>query len=262
MKVYLVDGTYELFRAYFGAPKERDDAGREIGATRALGRSLGAMRKDPEATHVACAFDYVIESFRNQLYPGYKTGDGIDPDLYGQFRGAEDAARALGMVVWPMVEFEADDALASAAARFAADPRVDEVRICSPDKDLAQCVGPKVRLWDRRAGTGLDEAGVVAKFGVPPAAIPDYLALVGDSADGYPGIPRWGAKSAAALLSVYGKIEAIPDDHRTWSVQVRGAQALAESLSTRREEAALFRTLAVLRTDVPLTESLDDLRWS
>jgi 5'-3' exonuclease len=262
MKVYLVDGTYELFRAFFGAPKERDASGKEIGATKAISRSLAAMKKDPEATHVAVAFDYVIESFRNQLYAGYKTGEGIDPDLYGQFRGAEDAARALGMVVWPMTEFEADDALATGALRFAADPRVDEVRICSPDKDLAQCVGPKVRLWDRRAGTGLDEAGVVAKFGVPPAVIPDYLALVGDSADGYPGIPKWGAKSAAALLSVYGSIAAIPDDPKRWSIKVRGADALAASLAARREEAALFRTLATLRTDVPLTETLDDLHWS
>jgi 5'-3' exonuclease len=263
MKLHVIDGTYELFRAFFGAPKERDEKGREVGAIRSLARSLKAMRQDPTVTYVGVAFDHVIESFRNDLYPGYKTGDGIDPELLAQFPWAEEVTRELGMTVWPMVEFEADDALATAAARFAEDPRVDEVRICSPDKDLAQCVrDPKVKLWDRRAGTGLDEAGVNAKFGVPPALIPDYLALVGDSADGYPGIAKWGPKSAATLLSRYGSIEAIPDDPKRWDVKVRGAEALAESLVPRRDEALLYRKLATLRTDVPLTQSLDDLVWS
>jgi len=210
---------------------------------------------------VACAFDHVIESFRNELYPGYKTAEGVAPELLGQFPLAERAAAALGLVVWPMVEFEADDALATAAARWADADGVEQVVIATPDKDLAQCVrGTHVVCWDRRRGKQLDAAGVLLKFGVPPASIPDWLALVGDSADGYPGIPRWGAKCAAALLAHYGTIERIPDDAGRWEVQVRGATAAAESLCARREEALLYRRLATLRTDVPLPEELDDLR--
>jgi 5'-3' exonuclease len=215
-----------------------------------------------DVTHVAVAFDHVIESFRNDLYPGYKTGDGIDPALYSQFSLAEDACRALGIVTWPMVEFECDDALATAAARFAAAPVVDRVVVCSPDKDLAQCVqGDRVVCFDRMRRKCLDERGVIEKFGVAPRSIPDWLALVGDSADGYPGIPRWGAKSAAAVLGVYEKLEAIPPEASAWRAAVRGAPALAASLTTHRTEAFLFRQLATLRVDAPLAESLDDLLW-
>ena len=262
MRIHLVDGTYELFRAYYGAPPARSPDGREVGATRGLLRSLAAMVRQKGATHVGVAFDHVIESFRNELYPGYKTGDGLDPALLGQFELAERAAAALGFAVWPMVEFEADDALASAAARFARDPAVEQVVIASPDKDLAQCVrAVRVVCLDRLRKKTLDEAGVIAKFGVPPASIPDWLALVGDSADGYPGLPRWGAKSAAAVLARWQHVDRIPDQARDWDVAVRGAEALAASLREGREEAGLFRTLATLRTDVPLGESIDDLRW-
>ncbi len=263
MRLHLVDGTYELFRCFFGAPPATTDEGREVGATRALLRSLLAMLREPDTTHVAIAFDHVIESFRNQLYEGYKTGEGIDPNLLTQFGLAEEAARALGLVVWPMVEFEADDALASAAARFADDARVEQVLLCSPDKDLGQCVrGDRVVLFDRRRQELYDEPRIREKFGVGPGSIPDLLALVGDEADGIPGIPRWGMKSAAAVLSAYGTIAAIPDDEKAWSVKVRGAATLAESLRARREQAHLYRTLAVLRTDVPLAErSLDELEW-
>ena len=262
MNVHLVDGTFELFRAYYGSPPGTDAAGKEIGATRGLARSLLSLLGERDVTHVAIAFDHVIESFRNELYPGYKTGDGIDPALYAQFGPAEDACRALGIVVWPMVEFECDDALATAAARFAADASVERVIVCSPDKDLAQCVqGERVVCFDRMRRKPLDERGVVEKFGVYPKSIPDWLALVGDSADGYPGIPRWGAKSAAAVLGAYERLEAIPADAATWQVPVRGAAALAATFSAHRTEAFLFRQLATLRADVPLTESLDDLRW-
>lgn len=262
MKVHLIDGTFELFRAHYGAPSARSPDGREVGATRGLLRSLAALLREPDCTHVAVAFDRVIESFRNELFTGYKTGDGIDPDLLAQFPLAERAAAALGVVVWPMVEFEADDALATAAARWADAPDVDTVLICSPDKDLAQCVrGDRVVTFDRIRRRLVDEAAVVAKFGVGPASIPDWLALVGDKADGIPGIPRWGAKSAAAVLARYRHIDAIPDDPAAWDVQVRGAGALAASLRAHRDEAALYRTLATLRTDVPLSESLADLRW-
>ena len=214
------------------------------------------------ATHVAVATDHVIESFRNQLWPGYKTGDGIDPDLFSQFQLLEDALTALGVVTWPMVEFEADDALAAAAAIAAADPRVERVHICTPDKDLAQCVrGTRVVQVNRRSRTTLDETGVTAKFGVPPASIPDYLALVGDAADGYPGLQGWGAKSTAAVLSRFGRIEAIPDDWRTWNANVTSAASLGRVLQRDREQALLFRTLATLRTDVPLFTDVEDLRW-
>jgi len=262
MKVHLIDGTFELFRAYYGSPSSETDDGFEVGAVRGLLRSLLALLGERGVTHVGVAFDHVIESFRNDLYRGYKTGAGIDPKLYAQFGPAEDACRALGVVTWPMIEFECDDALATAAARFAAEPGVEQVVICSPDKDLAQCVrGTRVVCLDRIRRKTLDEDGVREKFGVSPASIPDWLALVGDSADGFPGVPRWGAKSASSVLGAYEHIERIPDDSGAWSVAVRGAQSLAASLREHRDEAFLFRRLATLRLDVPLAESLDDLRW-
>ncbi|HEY0469159.1 MAG TPA: 5'-3' exonuclease H3TH domain-containing protein [Polyangiaceae bacterium] len=262
MNVHLIDGTYELFRAFYAVPSAKNAAGVEVGAVRGLARSMLSLLREPGASHVAVAFDHVIESFRNQLFEGYKTGEGIDPDLWGQFELAERVCAALGIVVWPMVEFEADDALATAALRFARLPEVEQVLIASPDKDLAQCVvGTRVVCLDRMRKKLLDEAGVQAKFGVSPAQIPDYLALVGDSADGIPGVPRWGAKSAAAVLSEYGTIDAIPDSAAAWRVSVRGAAALAESLSALRAEALLYKRLATLRVDVPLTEDLADLRY-
>ena len=262
MQVHLVDGTYELFRAYYGAPEAKSPEGVEVGATLALGRSLMAMLRNEGATHVAVAFDHTVESFRNELFDGYKTGEGIEPELWEQFGPAEEIACALGFVVWPMVEFEADDALAAGAVRYGADDRVKRVLICTPDKDLAQSVrGERIVCLDRRRRQIRDENGVHEKFGVWPASIPDWLALVGDTVDGIPGIPRWGAKSAAKLLDAYDHIESIPDDPSKWKIQVRGAAGLAENLAPRREEAALYRTLATLRTDVPLQESLDDLEW-
>jgi 5'-3' exonuclease len=262
VQVHLVDGTYELFRSFYGAPAARLPDGREVGAVRGLMASLAALLREPAVSHVACAFDTVIESFRNDLFPGYKTSAGIDPDLRAQFPLAERAVQALGIVVWPMREFEADDALATGAVRCAADPRVERVFLCTPDKDLAQMVaGERIVGFDRRRRAVLDEPGVVQKFGVPPSSIPDLLALVGDDADGIPGIPRWGAKSAAAVLAHYRHLEAIPDEAAQWQVEVRGAAALAESLAARRQEAALYRQLATLRIDVPLAEGLDDLRW-
>ncbi|MCA9556053.1 MAG: flap endonuclease [Myxococcales bacterium] len=262
MQVHLVDGTYELFRAFFGAPPTQTAAGLEVGAARSLARTLLALVKKEGATHVAVAFDHVIESFRNELFAGYKTGDGIEPTLWAQFPLAEQVTHALGFVTWPMVEFEADDALAAAAHRFADDPEVTQVRICTPDKDLAQCVrGDRVVTVDRRRGTELDAAGVEAKFGVRPGSIPDWLALVGDSADGIPGIPRWGAKSAAAVLMAYPRLEDIPARPDQWTVKVRGALNLSAELEARREDALLYRRLATLRTDVPLKETLQDLEW-
>jgi 5'-3' exonuclease len=262
MNVHLVDGTYELFRSYFGAPPKTAPDGREVGATVGLMRSLVALVTTPGATHIGCAFDHVIESFRNDLYPGYKTGEGIDPDLFSQFHLAEEAVAALGIVVWPMLEFEADDAIAAAAARFREEKGVERVVICSPDKDLAQCVsGKKVVCWDRRRDIVLDAEGVRGKFGVLPGSIPDYLALVGDSADGYPGIPGWGAKSAAQVLARFEHIESIPDDPEEWGLGKGRTASLAESLRTHREDAFLFRKLATLREDVPLREKLDDLEW-
>jgi 5'-3' exonuclease len=262
VNVHLVDGTYELFRAHFGAPPATAPDGREVGATRGLVRSLRALLKEEGVTHVAVAFDQVIESFRNRLFPGYKTAEGVPPELLAQFPLAEQAARALGLVVWPMVEFEADDALASGAARFAGAPGVERVFLCTPDKDLAQCVrGREVVGLDRMRRKVLDEAGVREKFGVSPGSIPDWLALVGDSADGIPGLDRWGEKSAAAVLARWGRLEAIPDDAAAWEVPVRGAARLAESLRAGRTEALLYRTLATVRTDVPLEEELEALRW-
>ncbi len=260
MRVHLVDGTYELFRAWFGAPSARAPSGVEVGAARALARQLLKHVRDESITHVGVAFDHVIESFRNQLFDGYKTGAGLDPELLAQFELAEDVTRALGLVTWPMVEFEADDALASAAARCAGDARVEQVRILTPDKDLAQCVIGRrvVTVWKERL---LDEDGVRARFGVAPASIPDFLALVGDDADGIPGLPGFGERSAAALLGAYGHIEKIPDDPADWNVRVRGAARLAETLAGRRADALLYRTLATLRTDVPLEEDLNALEW-
>ncbi|MGF1509890.1 MAG: 5'-3' exonuclease H3TH domain-containing protein [Myxococcota bacterium] len=262
MKIFLVDGTFELFRAYHGAPPAQSPRGEPVGAVRGLARSLMAMVREEGATHAAIAFDSVIESFRNELFPGYKRGDNLDRDLLSQFPLAEQMAEALGFVVWPMVEFEADDALASGAVRYARDPDVEQVLICSPDKDLTQVVdGKKIMTVDRRRRQMLDREGVVAKFGVLPSSMPDYLALVGDSADGIPGIPRWGAKGASAVLAAYEHIEAIPGDASLWTVKVRGAQGLSQALEAERENALLYRTLATLRLDVPLTSSARDLEW-
>jgi 5'-3' exonuclease len=260
LDVHLVDGTYELFRHFYALPPARDAQGREIAATRGVVASVRGMLREG-ATHVAVATDHVIESFRNPLWAGYKTGDGIDPDLFAQFPLLEDALREAGIVVWPMVEFEADDALAAGAALAATDPRVERVYICTPDKDLAQSVrGTRVVQLLRRTRQVVDEAGVIAKFGVPPASIPDYLALVGDAADGYPGLPGWGAKSTAAVLARFGHIDAIPADSHDWHVNVGGAARLAKTLGEQRELALLFRTLATLRTDIPLFADVDELR--
>lgn len=265
MKLHLVDGTYELFRNYYGAPPKKAPDGREVGAALGLLRSLVAMLGQDGVTHVAYSFDHVIESFRNDLYAGYKTGEGIDPDLWNQFQLAEDVVAALGVTVWSMVEFEADDALAAAAARWKDDPAVEQILICSPDKDLTQMVtGSRIVSWDRRRDIILDEAGVLGKFGVRPPSIPDYLALVGDAADGYPGIPGWGAKSSAGVLAKFGHLEDIPVDVRAWGIKGMGpgrAANLSLSLESHREEALLYRRLATLRTDVPLTETLADLEW-
>ncbi len=262
MKVHLVDGTFELFRSFYGAPSARTSDGREVAATRTLLRSLWGLLHEPGVTHVAVAFDHVIESFRNDLFAGYKTSDGIDPALWAQFPLAERASAALGLTTWSMVEFEADDALATAAARFAADPEVAEIAILSPDKDLTQCVvGQRIVCVDRIRRNRIDEPRVKEKFGVGPASIPDFLALVGDTADGIPGLPRWGEKSAATVLAHYGHLEAIPDHAFQWKVSVRGAVALADSLREHRAEALLYRTLATLRRDVPLPETLADLAW-
>jgi 5'-3' exonuclease len=262
MKIHLVDGTYELFRSYFGAPPKKAPDGREVGATLGLLNSLLALLTKPGVTHVACAFDHVVESFRNDLFPGYKTSQGVAQDLLAQFALAEQAVAALGVVVWPMVEFEADDALASAARRFGSEDGVDQVVICSPDKDLAQLVsGKEVVCWNRRRDIVYDEAAVLAKFGVRPVSIPDWLALVGDSADGYPGLSGWGAKSASAVLSQYEHIESIPDDPTQWGLDVGRALRLAERLRAQQEEALLYRRLATLRLDVPIQERLADLKW-
>jgi 5'-3' exonuclease len=252
LEVHLVDGTYELFRHYFALPSERDKDGREVAAVRGVVASvLGMVRGG--ATHVAVATDHVIESFRNKLWPGYKTGEGVEPDLLAQFPLLEDALSAAGVVVWPMVEFEADDALAAGAAAAARDARVERVIICTPDKDLAQCVsGTRIVQLNRRTRVTVDEAGVIKKFGVPPASIPDYLALVGDAADGFPGLPGWGAKSSAAVLAKYGHIESIPADWQEWHVN-------AATLVRERDRALLFRTLATLRTDIALFDDVDQL---
>jgi len=265
MNLHLVDGTYELFRNYYGAPPKRAPDGREVGAALSLLRSLVALLSQPGVTHVAYSFDHVIESFRNELYAGYKTGEGIEPELWNQFQLVEDLVAAAGVTVWSMIEFEADDALAAGSARWKDEPGVEQILICSPDKDLAQMVtANKIVTWDRRRDIILDEDGVFGKFGVTPPSIPDYLALVGDSADGYPGIPGWGAKSAAGVLSKFEHLENIPEDVRTWQIKGMGpgrAANLSISLEQRREEVLLYRLLATLRTDVPLAETLDDLEW-
>jgi 5'-3' exonuclease len=259
-KVHLVDATYELFRAWFAVPPAKGRDGREVGATRGVLSTLLRLCQEEGATHVACATDHVIRSFRNELYAGYKTELGVPEDLLAQFPLVEEGMAALGLVVWPMVEFEADDALAAGAARFAAE--AEQVVIATPDKDLAQCVRARhVVMLDRRRKTLLDEDGVRAKFGVSPSSIPDWLALVGDSADGYPGLPGWGERSAAAVLSRYGTIESVPPRASAWNVAVRGADRLAATLAERRDEALLYKRLATLREDVPLRESLEDLEW-
>ena len=261
MNVHLVDGTYELFRHYFALPHAQDAAGREVAAVRGVVTSVLGMITDG-ATHVAVATDHVIESFRNRLWAGYKTGDGVEPDLMSQFPLLEEALAAAGIVVWPMIEFEADDALAAGAAAAARDARVDRVIICTPDKDLAQCVsGTRIVQLNRRTRTIRDEAGVIEKFGVPPASIPDYLALVGDAADGYPGLPGWGAKSSAAVLARYGHLESIPDDWREWNVNASSPARLSRTLRDERDRAFLFRTLATLRIDIDLFANVDELQW-
>jgi 5'-3' exonuclease len=261
MDIYLVDGTYELFRHYYALPSARDANGREVGAARGvLSSVLGMIREG--ATHVAVATDHVIESFRNELWPGYKTGEGVEPELLAQFPLLEEVLEAAGVVVWPMVEFEADDALAAGASAAALDTRVERVIICTPDKDLAQCVrGSRVVQLNRRTQQICDEDGVIKKFGVPPASIPDYLALVGDAADGYPGLRGWGAKSSAAVLAKFGHLESIPADYSEWKINVTNAGVLAATLSQQRDQAVLFRTLATLRTDIVLFEDVEELRW-
>jgi 5'-3' exonuclease len=261
LDVHLIDGTYELFRHYYALPSARDRDGREVAAVRGvLGSVLGMIHGG--GTHVAVATDHVIESFRNGLWPGYKTGEGIEPDLLAQFELLEEVLSVAGVVVWPMVEFEADDALAAAAATAARDTRVERVIICTPDKDLAQCVrGTRIVQLNRRTRVTFDEAGIVGKFGVSPESIPDYLALVGDAADGYPGLPGWGAKSSAAVLAKFIHLESIPMDWREWRVNAVNASALARTLSNERDRALLFRTLATLRTDIALFDDVDELEW-
>ena len=260
MHVHLLDGTYELFRHFFGVPSHLNGAGEEVGAVRGVLGSVLSMLEEG-VTHVGVATDHVIESFRNDMYPGYKTGEGIEPTLYSQFPLLEGALEAMGVTVWAMAEQEADDALAAAAAIAAADPRVERVVICTPDKDLAQCVvGSRVVQLDRRKGVEFDAAGVVERLGVPPASVPDYLALVGDSADGFPGLAGWGAKSAAAVLTRYPTLEDIPHDEATWDVTVRGAARLGAALRDGWDDALLFRELARLRTDAPVGR-VDDWQW-
>ena len=262
MDVHLVDGTYELFRYFFAVPAAKDVNGMEIGAVRGVLTSVLSML-ERGATHIGVATDHVVESFRNDLYPGYKTSEGVAPELLSQFPILEEALEAMGVVVWPMVEFEADDALASAAGQAAKDDRVQRVLICTPDKDLSQCVvGSRVVQLDRRREILRDEAGVVAKFGVKPQSIPDYLGVVGDSADGFPGLPGWGAKAAALTLSQYPHLEDIPRDWREWHPSIKRARSLSEALCNGWEDAQLFRTLATLRLDVPVFDTIEDLRWN
>ena len=261
MEIYLVDGTYELFRHYYALPSARDAEGREVAAVRGVLASVLGMVK-AGATHIAVATDHIIESFRNDLWPGYKTSEGIEPDLWAQFPLLEEVLAAAGIVVWPMIEFEADDALAAAALSAARDKRVDRVIVCTPDKDLGQCVqGTRIVQLHRRTNVTLDEAGIIQKFGVPPSSIPDYLALVGDSADGYPGLQGWGAKSSATVLAKFLKLENIPADWNDWQLKVASARTLADTLVRDRERAFLFRTLATLRTDIKLFDDIEQLRW-
>jgi 5'-3' exonuclease len=261
MDVHLIDGTYELFRHFFAVPASADVNGQEVGAVRGVLNSVFSMIQQG-ATHVGVATDHVVESFRNDLYPGYKTSEGVAPELLSQFPILEEALEAMGVMVWPMVEFEADDALASAAAKAAKDDRVNQVLICTPDKDLSQCVvGKRVVQLDRRRDILRDEAGVEAKFGVKPQSIPDYLAVVGDSADGFPGMRGWGVKAAALTFSQYLHLEDIPKDWREWHPSIKKARVLSESLFSGWDDALLFRTLATLRVDVPVFETVEDLRW-
>jgi len=262
MDVHLVDGTYELFRHFYAVPSALDGKGQEIGAVRGVLTSVLSMI-ERGATHLGVATDHIVESFRNDLYPGYKTSEGVPQELLAQFPVLEEALAAMGVVVWPMVYYEADDALASAASKAAKDERVSQVLICTPDKDLSQCVvGTRVVQLDRRRDILRDEAGVVAKFGVKPQSIPDYLAVVGDSADGFPGLPGWGAKAAALTLSQYPHLEDIPKDWREWHPSIRRARGLSESLLNAWNDAVLFRTLATLRLDVPVFDTVKDLRWT
>ncbi|MBE40605.1 MAG: flap endonuclease [Acidobacteria bacterium] len=261
MNVFLIDGTYELFRHFYAVPASSDTDGNEIGAVRGVLGSVVAMLEDG-VTHIGVATDHVIESFRNGLWPGYKTGEGIDPVLHKQFHPLEEALSSMGVAVWPMEEFEADDGLASAAVKAAADEAVEQVFICTPDKDLAQCVvDNRVVQFDRRAGLLRDAKGVREKFGVSPSSIPDYLALMGDSADGFPGLPGWGHKSASTLLGHYGHLEQIPEKPDSWVVKVRGAKKLAQTLVEQREVALRFRDLATLREDAPVFDSVEQVRW-
>ena len=261
MDVHLVDGTYELFRHFFAVPSALDTQGAEVSAVRGVLTSVVGLI-EAGATHLGVATDHVVESFRNELYPGYKTGEGIPPLLFAQFPVLEEALASMGVVVWPMVRYEADDALASAAAKAARDPRVRQVLVCTPDKDLAQCVvGARVVQLDRRRGILRDAAGVVEKWGVRPESIPDYLAVVGDSADGFPGLPGWGPKAAALTFSRYLHLEDVPQDWRQWHPSIRGAQRLSAVLFGRWRDAILYRTLATLQLDVPVFESVDELRW-
>jgi len=260
--VHLVDATFELFRAYHSRPAERGPDGRPVNAIRGLVDSLLSLLREPDVTHVGAATDHVIESWRNDVYPGYKSSAGVPRDLLAQFADAERAIRGLGITCWAMVEDEADDALATVTARLATDPRVEKIVICSVDKDLAQCVrGERIVLRDRMRKITYDEAGVVAKFGVRPTSIPDYLALVGDSSDGYPGLPGWGARSAGAVLARWEHLESIPDDPLTWEVDVRGTGRLAANLRQHRDEALLYRRLAILGTDSDAPGTLADLAW-
>jgi 5'-3' exonuclease len=261
MDVHLIDGTYELFRHFFAVPSTADANGQEIGAVRGVLTSVLSMIEHG-ATHIGVATDHVVESFRNDLYPGYKTSEGVPPELLSQFPILEEALDAMGVVVWPMVDYEADDALASAADKATKDGRVRQVLICTPDKDLGQCViGTRVVQLDRRRDMVRDEAGVVAKFGVKPQSIPDFLAVVGDTADGFPGVPGWGVRAAALTLSQYPHLEGIPKDWREWHPSIRKARLLSESLFNSWSEALLFRTLATLRLDVPVFDTVEDLRW-
>ena len=262
MKIHLVDGTYELFRAHFGAPPKKAPDGMEIGATLGLVRSMMLLLSDPEVTHVAVAFDHVIESFRNKLYPDYKSSEGVDPVILNQFALAEKMVSALGLVIWPQTKFEADDAIATAVVKFKKSKSVEQIVICSVDKDLTQMVdGKRVICWDRRREITLDDKGVIEKFGVSPRSIPDYLALVGDSADGYPGVQGWGAKSTATVLAKFKHIEDIPNDPKKIPLSLGRATTLLENLQAKYKDALLFRELSTLRQDVPLKETLNDLKW-
>ena len=261
MQVHLVDGTYELFRYHFALPSHVTAQGQEVAAARGVAGSMLALLEEG-ATHVGVATDHIIESFRNELYDGYKTGEGIDPELFSQFPLVEELLVALGFTVFPMVEYEADDALGAAAKVAAADDRVERVLICTPDKDLGQCVGGKVFQLDRRKGMLSGPAEVEEKFGVPPSAIADYLALVGDTADGFPGLPGWGAKSAATVLARYGRLEDIPMDPSAWDVTVRGAAKLGATLRERFDDALLFRLIATINTDAPTITDVEELRWT